>query len=228
MSHRFVRKEGAVRVFLALTIVAIGLAAPSAQTPRPPTPPTPPAAPAPSDKEHARSGDRVERPFVAGGQIAMELSAGGYAIEGWAEPRIRIAWTTRDPNDARAVKVRADVTGREARIVTDGPHNNFQVTINVPDHSNLAVELSAGECRLHGVHGHADVSAWAGKLTLDVAPRDEYRIIYASVTAGQIRAEPFQVTKGGLFRSFTWQGKGQNELRVRLTAGDIILETAAP
>jgi hypothetical protein len=47
--------------------------------------------------------------------------------------------------------------------------------------------------------------------------------VRASVTAGQIRAEPFHADKGGVFRSFSWEGKGRHALRVRLTAGDVIL-----
>jgi hypothetical protein len=47
--------------------------------------------------------------------------------------------------------------------------------------------------------------------------------VQASVTAGRIRAEPFHADKGGVFRSFSWEGKGRHSLRVRLTAGEVIV-----
>jgi hypothetical protein len=34
---------------------------------------------------------------------------------------------------------------------------------------------------------------------------------------------PFQTFKGGLFRSFEWNGTGRYRLRARLLAGDIFL-----
>jgi hypothetical protein len=37
----------------------------------------------------------LERPFVAGGQVRMNLSAGDYRIEAGREDRILVRWDTR-------------------------------------------------------------------------------------------------------------------------------------
>ena len=60
-------------------------------------------------------------------------------------------------------------------------------------------------------------------MTIEVGPREDYRSVQASVTAGDLSARPFDVTKGGLFRSFSWQGQGKYSLTARLTAGDLTL-----
>lgn len=171
----------------------------------------------------AESPPQVEKAFAAGGSIYMDLSAGGYTIEGTADPRIRIRYTTREPADASSVRATADVSGTQARIVVAGPKNGFSVRIGIPVRSDITVSLSAGDLVLGALEGNKDVSAWAGKIQVAVPKPDDYYSVQASVTAGQIRAEPFHVDKGGVFRSIAWEGKGRYSLRVRLTAGDVIL-----
>lgn len=50
-----------------------------------------------------------------------------------------------------------------------------------------------------------------------------YAFIDTAVKAGDIRARTLNVSTGGLFRSFTWNGPGRHTLRVRLTAGNVRL-----
>ena len=64
---------------------------------------------------------KVETRFAPGGSIYMDLSAGGYVIEGTPDPGIRIRWTTRDASDAGSVRATADVKGTHARITIAGP-----------------------------------------------------------------------------------------------------------
>ena len=156
----------------------------------------------------------------------MDLSAGGYVIRTTTEPRLRVRWTTREPGEMSSVYAKADVTGSQARLSISGPSNGFSVSIEVPSRSNLNVSLSAGDMSIDAVDGSVDLSAWAGKMQIGLADPSSYYSVYASVTAGQIRAEPFSAEKGGLFRSFSWEGKGRHSVRVRLTAGDIILSRA--
>ena len=62
----------------------------------------------------------------------MDLSAGGYRIEGTDDSKIRVTWKTQDPNDMDDVEVNVGVDGKAARITTDGPGNNFHVAIQLP------------------------------------------------------------------------------------------------
>ncbi len=170
---------------------------------------------------------QLERGFSPNGRVVMHLSAGSYDIEGSPEPRIHVQWDTRDPADADGVEASATVSGTEAVIKTSGPSNGFHVTIRVPTRSDLLIRLSAGDLDVTRVEGHKDISAWAGNLKIGIANAADYRNVKASVTAGDLRAEPFNVTKGGLFRSFNWEGKGGYDLRARLTAGDLVLHAEA-
>ncbi len=121
---------------------------------------------------------------------------------------------------------RVETSGTSARVETDGPSNGFEVKIEVPFNSDLTIRLSAGDLTIAQVAGNKDVSAWAGDMKIDVPKPDDYKWVDASVTAGDLKAGPFGINKGGLFRSFTWTGRGTHDMRVRLTAGQIVMRAA--
>jgi hypothetical protein len=177
--------------------------------------------------EYAASGP-VDRPFVSGGTIHMDLSAGQYVIKGVDDKRLRVRWTARNPEDAKLAKVVVDVRDTTARIVTDGPSNNFHVDIDVPSRSNIILRLSAGELNLSGIEGNKDISAWAGEVRIGVGDASQYGKVSASLTAGEIRADPFGEKREGVFPSFSWTGKGSYELSTRLTAGQITFSADVP
>jgi hypothetical protein len=197
---------------LALTVVALGALAcgPAART------------------DDGTPLSPVERPFVQGGKLTMRLGAGRYTIEGTPDAHLRVGWTTRKPGDARHVRVKVETAGSEATVRTEGPSNGFEVTIGVPARSDLWVRLTAGDMTIRGVTGHKDVSAWAGELKIAVGDGGAYRSVDTSVLAGEIQAPTLNGSKGGVFRSFFWQGQGKYELRARLTAGEIQLRDAIP
>jgi hypothetical protein len=179
--------------------------------------------------EYAATGP-VDKAFRSGGTVNMDLSAGQYVITGVNENRIRVRWSARNPEDAKKAKVVVDVKESHARILTDGPSNNFRVEIDLPARSDLVLRLSAGELSLRGLEGNKDISAWAGEVKVGVRDAAEYGKVSASLTAGEIRADAFGEKREGVFPGFTWSGKGRYELSTRLTAGQITFseETAAP
>jgi len=170
--------------------------------------------------EYASTGP-VERQFTRGGTVHMDLSAGQYLISGTESDRLRVRWSAENPEDAKQAKVVVDVKDSTARIVTDGPSNNFRVEIEMPARSHIILRLSAGEVRVNGIEGNKDISAWAGEVTVGVPDASQYGKVSASLTAGEIRAEAFDEKREGVFPSFNWQGKGSYELSTRLTAGQI-------
>ena len=60
-------------------------------------------------------------------------------------------------------------------------------------------------------------------MTLGVGKADDYGHVDASVNAGDLDAEPFGVSKGGLFRSFDKHGSGKYRLHAHVGAGDLVL-----
>ncbi len=165
----------------------------------------------------------VERPFVAGGQVRMDLSAADYTIEPGRDDRILIRWEARSAEDASSVRVDIQRRGSEATVTTHGPHNNLRMVVEVPARTDLKVDLSAGDLKLRGIEGNKDVGSWAGDISIDVVRAGDYGSVDAAVKAGDLMATAFKVSKSGLFRSFSWKGPGRYTLRVRLTAGDLRL-----
>ena len=179
-------------------------------------------------EQTGRAADALERSFAPGGHVRMDLSAGDYHVVGSDEDRIRIEWSVRDPGRLSEVHVSADADGSKATIRSEGPSSHFSVTIRVPARSDLDVRLTAGDLEVEGIEGNKEIRSRAGDIDIDLVCPEDYARVQASSWAGDLRAEPLGISKGGLFRSFDWEGKGRYELSVRLLAGDIRLYAAAP
>ena len=165
----------------------------------------------------------IERQFVSGGTVRLDLSAGDYDIVASPDNRIRITLTDRGKDNPDAY-VDIEVKGSTATIETDGPMNDgLDVRIELPRLTNMVLKLSAGDLKVMGVEGSKDVSAGAGDVSIAVGARDQYRHVNASIRIGDLNAEPFNVRKEGFFRSFEWTGKGKYDLRAHLTVGDLKL-----
>jgi hypothetical protein len=197
---------------LAVLAVAAALTAPPALAAEPPL----------------RAADALERPFAPEGRVRMNLSAGDYHILAGDENKIEIEWSVRDVSQLRRVRIKADVEGSRATIESGGPSNHFSVTIRVPTRSDLHVQLTAGDLEIKGIEGNKVIRSNAGDIDVDMVRAEDYARIAASLLAGDLRAEPLGISKGGLFRSFDWEGKGRYRLSVRLLAGDIRLYSSSP
>jgi hypothetical protein len=174
--------------------------------------------------QDGRPSASLERPFVANGSVAMDLSAGDYHIIGRALDRVRLEWRVRETEALAEVRASADVSGRAVKIRTDGPGNKgLRFTIEVPNQSDLHVRLTAGDLTIEDIRGNKDVELRAGDLNIDVGQASDYKKVDASLWAGDIEASAFQIFKGGLFRSFEWAGSGPYRLHAHLMAGDLHL-----
>ena len=172
----------------------------------------------------ARPSDSLDTPFSTGGRISMDLSAGGYRVSAGPDDRIRVEWTVRRQHELRDVDADVEVDGSDATVVVDnGPRSGFHVDIEVPRRADLTIRLSAGELSVEEIVGDKDIRLHAGELRIDVGDADDYRRVESSVWAGELQAEPFRTTTGGLFRSLDWRGAGEFLLRAHLKAGELRL-----
>lgn len=165
----------------------------------------------------------VEVKFSAGGQLHMELCSSGIELRGVDENVVRVSYS---PQGERTddVRIRLRIEGNRGRVrVTGCPHNNFQIKIEVPKKSDLSIRMFAGELVVKGVTGNKDVRLSAGQLTMDVGEAADYSHVYASVSSGELDARPFDVEKGGLFRSFERSGSGKYRLHAHVGAGELDL-----
>jgi hypothetical protein len=167
--------------------------------------------------------------FVSGGTIRLRLEAGGYTITPGDSENIVVTSRADSEEQLKRVKIEIKRAGTSADVyVSETPHNNFQATIEVPRSSNLWVRLSAGEVVVKDVEGDKNVQVLAGRIQIDIPHPELYGHRDASVTTGSIEASPFDVSKGGLFRSFEQHGPGKYRLHAHVITGEIDLRGSKP
>jgi hypothetical protein len=172
--------------------------------------------------------DLRDHPFEAalpsGTRLSMNLRSGDVRIRGRDDDKLTVRADSRDLNGVKEVTLRLDRSDHATALeVFGGPKNDIHVTIEEPRASALEVRMSAGDLTVEGITGDKDVELYAGDLIIVVGDPKTYAHVDASVLAGDIEAEPFGESHGGLFRSFEKAGPGTGRLHARVLAGDLIL-----
>ena len=168
--------------------------------------------------------DSFQADFVSGGQLRMHIRSGDLRVIGSDENKIRVNYSGKNGRKTSDVTVSLKTVGNNAELrVSGGPHNDFRIEIQVPKNSGLYLRMPAGDLEVNGLTGDKDVEIHAGDMTLGVGKADEYGHVDASVNAGDLDAQPFGVSKGGLFRSFDKHGGGKYRLHAHVGAGDLVL-----
>jgi len=168
--------------------------------------------------------DSFQADFVSGGQLRMHIRSGELRVIGSDENKIRVNYSGKNGRKTSDVTVSLKTVGNNAELrVSGGPHNDFRIEIQVPKNSGLYLRMPAGDLEVNGLTGDKDVEIHAGDITLGVGKADEYGHVDASVNAGDLDAQPFGVSKGGLFRSFDKHGGGKYRLHAHVGAGDLVL-----
>jgi hypothetical protein len=164
--------------------------------------------------------------FGAGGTVRMNLNIGTMAVVGVQDDRIAVSWHSRLPEDESNVRVKLQRPGgKDATVVVDGPGDRVHYRIEVPQQSNVAIHMRAGDLDVHGILGSVEADLLAGNMDLRVAEPRHYHTVSASVTAGGITAHPWHEDTGGLWRSFRASGDGDYDLRARLLAGQLTIRS---
>jgi hypothetical protein len=165
-----------------------------------------------------------QQKFMSAGAVRLHLEAGEYTIRASAAENIAVTCHARSEERLKQVKVEVRVAGTHANVyVTNTPNNNFSAVIDVPRRSNLWVRLTAGQLTVEDIEGDKDLEIRAGQMSVAIPRPQEYGLREASVTTGAIEASAFDVSKGGLFRSFHQEGPGKYRLHAHVMAGEIDL-----
>jgi hypothetical protein len=160
----------------------------------------------------------TEKPFVSGGRIEMHLDGGDYEVRPSATNSIRVTLSGNIGN----ARVALNTNGTHADLaVTDTPHNNFHAVIEVPAVADLLIRLTAGNLVTGTIRGNKDIESHAGNAEITVGDPKDYFKVDASVNAGNIDAEVFGSSTGGLFRTFKWSGPGKYQIHAHLGAGNV-------
>ena len=172
---------------------------------------------------NADDTNQTAEQFAPGGFVRLHLSPGGYTVRAGEANTIRVTCdATAEQLKQIKVKIRAGATSADI-FLSDTPHNNFHATIEVPARTDLRVRMFAGEVVIDGVEGDKDVEVDAGRIEIRIPHPEAYGRRDASVRAGSIEASAFNVSKGGLFRSFEQKGPGKYRLHAHVATGEIQL-----
>jgi hypothetical protein len=167
--------------------------------------------------------NHFEVEFQPHGEVRLHVQPSALRITGTDDHKVT-AHFWGDIGDPSAVKVRLAAAGKTAEVnISGGPRNNFHVEIQVPKKSDLYLRIGAGDVDVLGITGDKDIEMGAGDLTVEVGDPSGYSRVDASVTTGDLNASAFDVSKGGLFRSFRKQGDGLYRLHVHVGAGQLTL-----
>ena len=164
--------------------------------------------------------NRFDAQFQPGGEITLDLSIGAYTVRGTQDDKIRVEI---DPWDLNAAHSEIQVTGNRARVVVEGPADEFHATIYVPQRSDIRVYQTIGEMRVVDVEGNKDLGLNIGKIWVDVSDPTGMKSVYAQVKIGNVNAAAWHRGQGGFFRSFRAGGQGPYSLKANLDIGDIEL-----
>jgi hypothetical protein len=169
-----------------------------------------------------RGKSPIEAKFSSLGQIRMEICSSGVNVVGKDQTSIKVSYSSkRDDGDVR-VHLRVDGSRAELQI-SRCPNNDFQVIIEVPKRTDLFIRIPAGQLDVDHIAGNKDLEIHAGQINVELGQTDDYRKVDASVYTGEVDAPPYQVSKGGLFRSFERKGPGEYRLHAHVAAGQINL-----
>lgn len=163
----------------------------------------------------------LEAEFHSDGRVRLSLCPSAVHLIGRDDRVLRVTYHSHSGGDD-GVRVRIQISGEQAGIrVSNCPRNNFEITVEVPKSSNLYARMFAGDLTVHGITGDKDVEIHAGTLTMELGKPEDYAHVDASVLTGDLQASAFDVSKGGLFRSFDHKGPGKYYVHAHIGAGHI-------
>jgi hypothetical protein len=172
--------------------------------------------------------DHFETDFPSFGQLRMHIRSGAIKIVGTDEKKIQVHYSGRNADQYKDVKVSLKTSGDVGELnISGGPRNGFEIEVQIPKSSSLYLRIMAGEVVVAGISGDKDVELSFGDLTIEVSKTEDYAHVDASVYSGDLDAEPFAISKGGLFRSFQKQGPGTYRLHAHVGAGALTLKQAS-
>ena len=164
----------------------------------------------------------ADKSFVSGGKVDIHLDAGDYEVRAASDNHVRVTMTGRTGNATVDVMVdgkHADVTVRSTA------RTNFKCVVEVPQVSDVAIRLSAGDLDVGEITGSKDIESTAGDVRIAVGNADDYGVVDASVSVGDLSGGPFGKADGSFIaHSIKKTGKGKHTLRAHLGAGDLKLD----
>jgi hypothetical protein len=155
-------------------------------------------------------------------QVRLHVRSGEILIVGADDNKITVDLAGKNVDKIQDVKGRLSVANNVAELrLTGGRRNELQIIIHVPRNSDLMARVFAGDVSVQDVIGNKDVELHAGQLTISIEKPEDYGRVDMSVGAGQVDAEVFGDSKGGLFRSVSKESGGKYRLHAHVGTGQL-------
>jgi len=157
--------------------------------------------------------------------VKMRIASGGVTIVGVPTNDYRVSLENTSPDIAKEAHIEIKRDHQPVTINLSNLPQGSRVRVEIPENSNLAVRMGAGELVIQGVHGNKYAMLRSGKLVIDVGDQREYSSANASVLAGAIHAPAFSTDKGGIFRYMSARGPNLRlSLDAHVSAGELVLQ----
>ena len=154
--------------------------------------------------------------------LRLLVRSGEILIVGTDDDKITVDLAGKNADKIQDVKGRLSVVKNVAELhLTGGPKNELQIIIHVPKNSDLTARIFAGDVSVQDVIGNKDFELHAGQLTIGVAKPEDYGHVDMSVNAGEVDAEIFGDSKGGLFRTISRDAGGKYRLHAHVGTGQL-------
>jgi hypothetical protein len=154
--------------------------------------------------------------------LRLHVRSGEILIVGTDDNKITVDLAGKNVDKIQDVKGRLSLANNVADFhLTGGPRNELQIIIHIPKNSDLTARIFAGEVNVQDVTGNKDLELHAGQLTISVDKPEDYGYVDMSVSAGEVDAEIFGDTKGGLFRSISRDAGGKYRLHAHVGTGQL-------
>ena len=172
---------------------------------------------------------RDTRDFVMGGSVHVHMTVGRVRIRRGDSDKINLEYTikSRRENNVKEARVDFDVHGKDATLEfhsSSSGNTNFEVTIEVPQNTNLDVHEKVGDLIVeHSIEGDKYLDLGVGDIRVGNSPTG-YRLIDASSGIGDVNGVGYGQASGWLGKSLRYHGQGRYELRAHVSVGDIHLD----
>ena len=154
--------------------------------------------------------------------LHLHVRSGEILIVGTDDNKITVDLAGKNADKIQDVKGRLSVSNSVADFhLSGGPKNDLQIIIHLPKNSDLTARIFAGDVSVRDVIGNKDLELHAGQLTIGVEKPEDYGHVDMSVNAGQVDAEIFGNSKGGLFRSISREAAGKYRLHAHVGTGQL-------
>jgi Putative adhesin len=167
--------------------------------------------------------------FVAGGSVHVHMTVGSVRIRRGDSDKINLEYTikSRSEKNVKEARVDFDVHGKDATLEfhsSASGNTNFEVTIEVPQNTNLDVHEKVGDLIVeHSIAGDKYLDLGVGDIRVGNSPTG-YRLINASSGIGDVNGAGYGQASGWLGKSLRYHGEGKYELRAHVGVGDIHLD----